>query len=607
MSFSPFVQADRAKTTAIKEAEERRRREAAEEAKRLEAEARARARTESMIQRGRSLVNVVKAIEEQAEVDAQERIRTQKMREAELEAEQRRKEEVRRLQAEAEQRRKEAVEAAACAEEKRKLDEAERVRESRRQAQVRRAMSFNDSERDADMRAKHLTEARQLQLVLDRARKDGRLPPHFNPTITWICNNIVAVRTMLYPPAEPPAPKPQPRPLKVLTRSSWAPTSQPPPAATGSTLFKPAPVAEPAPRPPPAAAVVAQAQREAPQSVKAMKATLDARGDGPLPRTILKLGGPHMGSSTDDHEESSQPSQSSSPRTASPSLSEPDDERRLKIQRMRELHGQALADAASSSQRRMTLVRTEVPAEAAIVSRGRTTYETATRAESVVDDRAWLDAQLRQEETPLEQYLGGDALRLVSDDRTIVTPDGTVRGKKNLVRSVLQLFGPNTTFASPLEERLYNEEKGKIVVYVTSVQAVRDVYEKCQRVLKIFELLRLKIQVKDIAMDSRFITELEERMPGSSVPQVFVSFINIGGAERIQELNESGQLAPMFPGFEQRSAAPCRACGGYGWMPCTWCQGSKKSIAHSFSREPGKNALRCTVCNENGLQRCEEC
>ncbi len=49
-------------------------------------------------------------------------------------------------------------------------------------------------------------------------------------------------------------------------------------------------------------------------------------------------------------------------------------------------------------------------------------------------------------------------------DRSIVTASGTVRGRKNLVRAVMQLFGPETTpFASPLQERLYNEEKGKIV------------------------------------------------------------------------------------------------------------------------------------------------
>ena len=84
--------------------------------------------------------------------------------------------------------------------------------------------------------------------------------------------------------------------------------------------------------------------------------------------------------------------------------------------------------------------------------------------------------------------------------------------------------------------------------------------------------------------------------------------MHIGGLDAIHQLNEAGELSRMLKGFEHRSAVVCGTCGGAGYIPCKWCQGSKKSISHAFS---GKNAqtvsLKCTVCNENGLQRCDNC
>ena len=68
--------------------------------------------------------------------------------------------------------------------------------------------------------------------------------------------------------------------------------------------------------------------------------------------------------------------------------------------------------------------------------------------------------------------MGDDALQFESAD-TIVAPGGTVRGVKGKVRKTLKnLFGPesNTKFETPLQERLYGQETGKIVVYITSVQ-----------------------------------------------------------------------------------------------------------------------------------------
>lgn len=304
------------------------------------------------------------------------------------------------------------------------------------------------------------------------------------------------------------------------------------------------------------------------------------------------------------------------------------EDRAARLDRMQQIHQETVERAKREAADRMDATRVNVPTPNALTS-AHTSPPTIHRKHSSVShlDKQYVASvldEVNNESTdddvqesgptvlkfapPRNNLMpGGDALQYLSQREEIVTPSGTVRGRKHLVRSVLELFGPNTQFDSPLQERLFTEEKGKIVVYVTSVQAVRPRYEACQRVLKIFELMQLKIQVKDIAMDSRFISELESRLPESIVPQVFVSFIHIGDVDRICALNESGQLSTMLSGFEKRSIQPCGECGGFGYRPCSWCQGSKKSIMHSFSKDPGANALRCTVCNENGLEKCPSC
>lgn len=56
-----------------------------------------------------------------------------------------------------------------------------------------------------------------------------------------------------------------------------------------------------------------------------------------------------------------------------------------------------------------------------------------------------------------------------------------------------------------LRDRLYAAEKNDtIVLYVTTLEAVRATRDKCSRILKIFEILGLKVQVKDVHLDPRY-------------------------------------------------------------------------------------------------------
>ena len=58
----------------------------------------------------------------------------------------------------------------------------------------------------------------------------------------------------------------------------------------------------------------------------------------------------------------------------------------------------------------------------------------------------------------------------------------------------------------------------------------------------------------------------------------------------------------------QRSAVgpSCAHCGGYRYVPCRHCHGGKRSL-HRAHCATEFCALRCSVCDENGLLRCSAC
>ena len=50
----------------------------------------------------------------------------------------------------------------------------------------------------------------------------------------------------------------------------------------------------------------------------------------------------------------------------------------------------------------------------------------------------------------------------------------------------------------------------------------------------------------------------------------------------------------------------CDRCGGYRYVPCPHCHGSKKSLHRNHFTEEFC-ALRCIACDENGLVKCDNC
>eukprot|EP00118_Oscarella_pearsei_P004363 m.18559 g.18559 ORF g.18559 m.18559 type:complete len:242 (+) comp27677_c0_seq4:491-1216(+) len=199
--------------------------------------------------------------------------------------------------------------------------------------------------------------------------------------------------------------------------------------------------------------------------------------------------------------------------------------------------------------------------------------------------------------------------------REILSRRGTVRGFENKVSNSLASIKKRAeddtlTNTSRRLLRLIEEESadadgrgGKIVVYMTSLSAVRETYQQCRVVLLILRAHRVKVSQKDIMLHDEFHDELKERLGRSeiTVPQVFVNGHHVGGQTEVMALNEAGTLADLLTLFEKNHQSDCEVCGSKGFITCMWCQGSKKSIRNRYG------TLRCTVCNENGLQLCPEC
>jgi glutaredoxin domain-containing cysteine-rich protein 1 len=133
--------------------------------------------------------------------------------------------------------------------------------------------------------------------------------------------------------------------------------------------------------------------------------------------------------------------------------------------------------------------------------------------------------------------------------------------------------------------------------------AVRKRCEECRQVKRIFANMRIRVEERDVFMNAKYQTELDDRIGRiATVPQVFISGQLVGGAAKIEELNETGELQKMLADFERLEwDEQCELCGGHRFIACLQCSGSKKGVRNAFT------VLRCTACNEAGLMKCPEC
>uniref|UniRef100_A0A0A8ZIP5 Uncharacterized protein n=1 Tax=Arundo donax TaxID=35708 RepID=A0A0A8ZIP5_ARUDO len=146
-----------------------------------------------------------------------------------------------------------------------------------------------------------------------------------------------------------------------------------------------------------------------------------------------------------------------------------------------------------------------------------------------------------------------------------------------------------------------------VVLYTTSLRGVRRTFADCCAVRAALRGLRVAVDERDVSMDAALRRELQAllsaRGRGFSLPQLLVGGRLVGGADEVRRLHESGELRRVLEGAPgQDPAFVCGACGGFRFVPCPPCDGSRKVFveAEGFAR-------RCGHCNENGLVRCPNC
>ncbi|EDQ89211.1 uncharacterized protein MONBRDRAFT_25420 [Monosiga brevicollis MX1] len=156
---------------------------------------------------------------------------------------------------------------------------------------------------------------------------------------------------------------------------------------------------------------------------------------------------------------------------------------------------------------------------------------------------------------------------------TLGNGKATIRGKRHAVRKTLERI--NSVRQARQQDdlsRVFDDEvqNQRIVIYTTSTTAIRETHIHCEAVKALFYRLRLKVTLKNIAMDKQAADELRRRAPGAKPPQVFVAGTHFGDWEQVERMAEQGTLQRQLQGYAERPLEDCRTCGGEGYVLCTW-------------------------------------
>ena len=214
-----------------------------------------------------------------------------------------------------------------------------------------------------------------------------------------------------------------------------------------------------------------------------------------------------------------------------------------------------------------------------------------------------------------EAEVTGYAARVaVGDSFETDWESGEIRGKTNAVRAHLEVMTGSIARQGRREdplERLKVDERsrGALVMYTTTNAAIRTTFDTCTAMMRLFDLLRVKVERRDAFLDPAVLAELEGRQPGAPLPFTFLKGDPLGDWETVQQHNEAGKLKGFLRDCSEAPRTNCPSCGGAGYITCTWCQGSTKSTKNPFGAKLASefNALRCSICNVNGLMRCSMC
>ncbi|KAK3719850.1 hypothetical protein RRG08_040151 [Elysia crispata] len=144
------------------------------------------------------------------------------------------------------------------------------------------------------------------------------------------------------------------------------------------------------------------------------------------------------------------------------------------------------------------------------------------------------------------------------------------------------------------------------------MSVVRETSERCKSVRHLLQNHMVRYEERDLYMSREIQQELNYRLKQEGIselrlPHVFADGIHLGGSEELEKMNEAGELRALLNNYQKiQVRIMCERCGGYRFVPCDVCHGSKRSLLRNHFTEEFC-ALRCMHCNESGLKRCDLC
>ncbi|KAI1296631.1 Uncharacterized protein HDE_05045 [Halotydeus destructor] len=205
------------------------------------------------------------------------------------------------------------------------------------------------------------------------------------------------------------------------------------------------------------------------------------------------------------------------------------------------------------------------------------------------------------------------------DSAIVVGPTGSVRGRRHCVRKSVRAFLQEEEW----HNRVIPEASEGVIMYSTSMGVIRETFENCRKLRAILFQNWISFEERDVYLHEQYRKELEVLLrenkssviglpAGLLLPCVFIQGRFLGTVQRVEQLNEEGQLRSLLGDFVSKSPLPplsagCPSCGGARFIPCPACNGSKKSYVRHFLSD--SIALRCSACHDSkaGLVRCPAC
>lgn len=186
-------------------------------------------------------------------------------------------------------------------------------------------------------------------------------------------------------------------------------------------------------------------------------------------------------------------------------------------------------------------------------------------------------------------------------DHNVIRGDGDVRGVHKRVKAGIQHF-------SYSNEEVKAGDRGKLIIYTTSLGVNRIISSECEEVRKIFFRYRVRFEDRDIFKDPAHKVELYERLkldsgkPLPHIPRVYIDGVYVGGFNELNAMSDCGDLRIRlkdYPKYNYRSS--CGTCKSSGRVVCGSCNGKTYRSKTRFRQ------LKCGTCKQQGSLQCPDC